>query len=186
MAEQAPKKINWLAFVPLIIFAMLAGVFALQLFSGKNANELPSVLIGQASPETDLPALDPALPGIKSVDFKGRVTVLNVFASWCVPCRDEHPSLIALTKDARFTLSGLNYKDKPDQATNFLKELGNPYDEIGADVSGRAGIMWGVYGVPETYVIGKDGTIKYKFTGPLDPDKIKSVLLPEIEKVLAL
>ena len=101
------------------------------------------------------------------------------------PCRDEHPSLIELTKDARFTLSGLNYKDKPDQAGKFLSELGNPYDEIGADVSGRAGINWGVYGVPETYVIGKDGMISYKFTGPLDPERIKSVLMPEIEKALA-
>ena len=185
MSDQIPKKTNWLAFAPLIIFALLAGVFAMQLFSGKNVNEVPSVLIGQASPETALPALDPALPGIKSADFRGRVTVLNVFASWCVPCRDEHPFLIELTKDTRFTLSGLNYKDKPDQAANFLKELGNPYDEVGADVSGRAGIMWGVYGVPETYVIGRDGTIRYKFTGPLDPEKIKSVLMPEIEKALA-
>lgn len=180
-----PKKRNWLAFAPLVIFAALAGVFAMQLFSGKDTSELPSVLIGQPSPETALPPLDPALPGIQSANFKGRVTVLNVFASWCVPCRDEHPHLIELTKDTRFTLSGLNYKDKPDQAGNFLKELGNPYDEIGADISGRAGIMWGVYGVPETYVIGKDGTIRFKYTGPLDPDRIKSVLMREIDKALA-
>jgi cytochrome c biogenesis protein CcmG/thiol:disulfide interchange protein DsbE len=113
------------------------------------------------------------------------VTVFNVFASWCIPCRDEHPYLMELTRDTRFTLSGLNYKDKPDQAKALLAESGNPYDEIGADTSGRAGIDWGTYGVPETYVIGKDGTIRFKFVGPLDDDRIKSVLLPEIEKALA-
>jgi cytochrome c biogenesis protein CcmG, thiol:disulfide interchange protein DsbE len=185
MAETQPKRMNKLAFLPLILFAALATVFGYQLTSGKNTSELPSALIGKAAPATTLPPLDPTLPGVSSASFQDRVTVLNVFASWCVPCREEHPSLMELAKDKRFTLSGLNYKDKPDQALRFLGELGNPYTEIGADISGRAGIDWGVYGVPETYVIGKDGTIRFKFVGPLGPDTMKSVLLPEIEKALA-
>ena len=115
----------------------------------------------------------PRLPGLSSDAFIGRVTVLNVFASWCVPCRDEHPVLIGIAKDKRFTLAGLNYKDKPDQAKAFLAELGNPYAVIGADIDGRAGIDWGVYGVPETYVIGKDGTIRFKFVGPLGADTVE-------------
>jgi cytochrome c biogenesis protein CcmG, thiol:disulfide interchange protein DsbE len=185
MAQTQPKSVNKLAFLPLILFAVLAGVFAFQLTSGKNTSELPSALIDKPAPATALPPLDPALPGLSSTSFQGRVTVLNVFASWCVPCREEHPSLMELAKDKRFTLSGLNYKDNPDQALRFLSDLGNPYTEIGADISGRAGIDWGVYGVPETYVIGKDGTIHFKFVGPLGPETMKSVLLPEIEKALA-
>jgi cytochrome c biogenesis protein CcmG, thiol:disulfide interchange protein DsbE len=185
MAQAQPKGINKLAFVPFVLFVTLAGVFAFQLTSGKDTSELPSALIGKAAPTTNLPPLDPAIPGVNSATFQGRVTVLNVFASWCVPCREEHPSLLELAKDKRFTLSGLNYKDKPDQAMRFLADLGNPYAEIGADISGRAGIDWGVYGVPETYVIGEDGTIRFKFVGPLGPDMMRSVLLPEIEKALA-
>jgi cytochrome c biogenesis protein CcmG, thiol:disulfide interchange protein DsbE len=185
MDTQPRQGINKLAFLPLVLFAALAGVFAFQLTSGKNSSELPSALIGKQSPATSLPPLDAALPGIESERFKGRVTVLNVFASWCVPCREEHPALLELAKDSRITLAGLNYKDKPDQAKAFLGELGNPYAEIGSDLSGRAGIDWGVYGVPETYVIGKDGTIRFKFVGPLGPDTVKTVLIPEIEKALA-
>jgi cytochrome c biogenesis protein CcmG, thiol:disulfide interchange protein DsbE len=183
--ETQPKRTNKLAFLPLILFAALAVVFAYQLTSGKDTSELPSALIGKAAPQTTLPPLDPALPGIESEQFKGRVTVLNVFASWCVPCREEHPALLELAKDGRITLAGLNYKDKPEQAKAFLGDLGNPYAEIGSDQSGRAGIDWGVYGVPETYVIGKDGTIRFKFVGPLGPDMMKTVLMPEIEKALA-
>lgn len=185
MDQQPRKGFNKLAFLPLIVFAALAGVFAYQLTSGKDTSELPSVLIGKPSPNTSLPPLEPALPGIESVKFQGRVTVLNVFASWCVPCREEHPVLLELARDRSITLSGLNYKDKPDQARAFLSELVNPYAEIGADTSGRAGIDWGVYGVPETYVIGKDGNIRFKFVGPLSPESLETLLMPEIKKALA-
>ncbi len=181
----APKKRNWMAFLPIIVFAALAGVFAWQLMSPKDKSELPSVLLGKPAPVTDLPPLDPAAPGLKSADFIGRVTVLNVFASWCVPCREEAPALIEFAKDKRFTLAGLNYKDKPENAAAFLAQFGNPFAVIGADISGRAGIDWGVYGVPETYVIGKDGTIRFKFVGPLDEATWKATMLPEIEKALA-
>ncbi len=181
----APKKRNWMAFLPIIVFAALAGVFAMQLTSTKDKSELPSMLIGKPAPATDLPPLDSTAPGLKSAGFIGRVTVLNVFASWCVPCREEAPALIGFAKDKRFTLAGLNYKDKPENAAAFLAEFGNPFAVIGADSSGRAGIDWGVYGVPETYVIGKDGTIRFKFVGPLDEATWKATMLPEIEKALA-
>ena len=180
-----PKKRNWIAFAPIILFAGLAAVFALQLVSGKDTSQLPSMLIGKPAPTTDLPPLDPSAPGLKSSDFTGRVTVLNVFASWCVPCREEAPALIEFSKDKRFTLAGLNYKDKPENAARFLAEFGNPFAVIGADIGGRAGIDWGVYGVPETYVIGRDGTIRFKFVGPLDEASWKASVLPEIEKALA-
>jgi cytochrome c biogenesis protein CcmG, thiol:disulfide interchange protein DsbE len=184
-AETPGRKRNWIAFTPIILFAALAGIFALQLVSGKDTAELPSTLIGKPAPLTDLPPLDPKSPGLKSADFKGRVTVLNVFASWCVPCREEAAALVEFAKDQRFTLAGLNYKDRPAKAAAFLAEFGNPFAVIGADVSGRAGIDWGVYGVPETYVIGKDGTIRFKFVGPLDEASWKASVLPQVEKALA-
>ncbi len=173
-------KVKWAAFLPIVLFAALAGVFAFQLYAGKNSADLPSALIGKLAPQTDLPPLDPAGIGLKSADFIGRVTVLNVFASWCVPCREEHPVLLELAKDKRFALVGLNYKDKPENALRFLGDMGNPYAVIGADISGRAGIDWGVYGVPETYVIGKDGAILYKHVGPLDAEAVKAEILPVV------
>ena len=185
IATPQPKKRNLLAFAPIILFAGLAAVFAFQLVSGKDTGQLPSVLIGKPAPLTDLPPLDPAASRLKSADFAGRVTVLKVFASWCVPCREEAPALIEFAKDKRFTLVGLNYKDKPENAARFLAEFGNPFAAIGADSGGRAGIEWGVYGVPETYIIGKDGTIRYKFVGPLDDASWRSNVLPQIEKALA-
>ena len=177
-------KVKWAAFLPIILFAALAGVFAFQLYEGKNSADLPSALIGKPAPQTDLPSLDGASTGLKSADFMGRVTVLNVFASWCVPCREEHPVLMELAKDKRFTLAGLNYKDKPENALRFIADNGNPYAIIGADTSGRAGIDWGVYGVPETYVIGKDGAILYKHVGPLDAEAVRVEILPMVALAL--
>lgn len=187
MNEPAPRvRRNWLALAPLAAFLALAGVFLVQLMSDRDQRELPSALIGQPAPKTDLPPLDPAAgEGITDAAFKGKVTLLNVFASWCVPCREEHPFLVELAKDPRFRLVGLNYKDKPDNAFAFLGELGNPYAAIGADVSGRAGIDWGVYGVPETYLIDRQGIIRAKFVGPLSPGAFKARLEPEIAKALA-
>lgn len=186
MSETAKPRRNWLALAPLAAFLALAGVFLVQLMSDRDQRELPSALIGQKAPATDLPPLDPtASVGIRDADFTGGVTLLNVFASWCVPCRDEHPFLVELAKDARFRLVGLNYKDKADNAFGFLNELGNPYAAIGADESGRAGIDWGVYGVPETYLIDKAGVIRAKFVGPLSPEAFKAKLEPEIAKALA-
>jgi len=118
-------------------------------------------------------------------DFKSAVTVLNVWASWCVPCRDEAPLLVRLAGDKRIRIIGINYKDQPDNARRFLGRYGNPFAASGADTSGRAAIEWGVYGVPETFIIGRDGRIAYKLVGPLTPDNLERVVKPEIEKALA-
>jgi cytochrome c biogenesis protein CcmG, thiol:disulfide interchange protein DsbE len=182
-----PARRSWLAFLPLALFLGLAAIFLVQLTSGRDTQALPSVLIGQPAPLTNLPpvATLSGVPGISPADFKGKVTLLNVFASWCVPCRDEHPVLLELAKDPRFQLIAINYKDKPEQAAAFLSELGNPFAKIGSDLSGRAGIDWGVYGVPETYVISPDGVIRYKHVGPLDAASVKKEILPEAAKAAA-
>ncbi|WP_439273276.1 DsbE family thiol:disulfide interchange protein [Pseudochrobactrum sp. HB0163] len=185
------KKTVLTALLPLIIFAALAGVFTWQLMSGHNAQEIPSALIGQQAPQTDLPELaglylpdGTQVPGLKAADLTGGVTLVNVWASWCVPCREEHPQLMKLAQDKRIRLVGLNYKDKPEQARIFLQNLGNPYSAIGTDNSGRAGIEWGVYGVPETFIVNAEGKIVYKFVGPLSDESLAKQFMPEVEKAL--
>ncbi len=186
---EAPPR-RWLAYLPLIAFLALAGLFLLRLYSG-DPQRLPSPLVGKPAPTFALPALEGSgLPGLGDADLRGgKVTLVNIFASWCGPCRDEHPVLIALTKRpelarAGVRLVGLAYKDEPGNSLKFLKEMGNPYAMIGVDASGRVGIDWGVYGVPETFVVRGDGTIAYKFIGPLSPDALRDTLMPQIEKAL--
>ena len=132
----------------------------------------------------ELRASEP-IPGLDAESFKGSVAVLNVWASWCVPCRDEAPLLLTLARDQRVRILGINYKDSPDNARRFLARYGNPYAANGADSNGRASIEWGVYGVPETFVVGRDGRIAYKLIGPIEPNNLEKVLKPEIEKALA-
>jgi len=181
----APRR-RLFVLLPLLIFLGLAGLFLSQLLSGRDTSEIPSALIGLPAPQTALPPLEGVnLPGLVSKDFAGKVTLVNVFASWCAPCREEHPVLLGLSQDKRFTLAALNYKDQPENARRFLGDLGNPYQAIGVDPAGRAAIDWGVYGVPETFVIGKDGKIAYKHVGPLTADSVRALLLPQIEKALA-
>lgn len=182
----SPARRRLLVVLPLLVFVGLAGLFLSQLVSGRDVSEIPSALIGLPAPPTDLPQLEGTdLPGLDSKSFTGKVTLVNVFASWCAPCREEHPVLLALSQDRRFVMAALNYKDKPENARRFLGELGNPFQAIGVDQAGRTAIDWGVYGVPETFVIGKDGKIAYKHVGPLAPDSAKALLLPQIEKALA-
>jgi len=185
--DQPPvSQKRWIVFLPLATFLLLVVIFSLQLVSGRDTSVVPSALIGKHAPETQLPPLESTgLPGIDSSEFIGRVTVLNVWASWCGPCRQEHPVILQLGKDGRFTLAGLNYKDKAENAAAFLSELGNSYDVIGVDANGRAAIDWGVYGVPETFVIGPASTILFKHVGPLSPEALEKKLMPEIEKALA-
>jgi len=172
--------------LPLLIFLVLAAIFLVQLFSGRDTSLVPSALIGRDAPQTSLPPLEgTSLPGLSSGDFEGRITLVNVWGSWCLPCRQEHPLLMELAKDERLAIAGLNYKDKPENARRFLGDLGNPYDAIGVDQNGRAAIDWGVYGVPETFLVGPDGTIRFKHVGPFTPDSVQNVLMPEIEKILA-
>lgn len=177
---------RWLLMLsPIIVFAALAAVFLIKLEEGGDPSIVPSALVGQPAPETELPALAGAgLPGVKNADFLGQVTLVNVWASWCVPCRQEHPALTQLSANKRIRIVGINYKDQPANALSFLAEMGNPYQAIGIDTRGRTAIDWGVYGVPETFLVGRDGTIRYKFVGPIGEDGLKT-LLPEIEKALA-
>jgi cytochrome c biogenesis protein CcmG/thiol:disulfide interchange protein DsbE len=189
--EKAPRKRGlFFVFLPLILFAALAAVFAFQLASGRDESVIPSALIGKPAPNVSLPAVSglqkdgQPLPGLDPADFKGQVTLVNVFGSWCVPCRVEHPLLMQLGEDKRFRLTGLNYKDKNENVLGFLDELGNPYAAVGADLNGRAAIEWGVYGVPETFLVGKDGIIAYKHVGPLTEDSIRGNLIPAIEAAL--
>lgn len=172
--------------LPLAIFLVLAGIFLMQLLSGRDISAVPSALIGEPAPKTVLPPLEGiSLPGIDSGQFAGKVTLVNVFASWCAPCREEHPVLMALAQDKRFAIAGLNYKDKPENARRFLGDLGNPYGAVGTDEAGRSAIDWGVYGVPETFIIGKDGKVLFKHVGPLTVQSVQTVMLPQIEKALA-
>ena len=182
-----PKtRLPWLALLPLVLFLLLAGVFLFQLLSGRDASVVPSALIGAPAPQTSLPPLEgSSLPGIESGNFDGKLTLVNVWASWCAPCRVEHPLLMQLAQDDRFQIAGLNYKDRPENARRFLGELGNPYAAIGRDDTGRSAIDWGVYGVPETFLVGTDGRILYKHVGPFSPESIVDDLLPQIEKALA-
>jgi cytochrome c biogenesis protein CcmG/thiol:disulfide interchange protein DsbE len=182
---QKPRR-RLIVLLPLAIFLVLAGIFLMQLLSGRDISTVPSALIGEPAPKTSLPPLDGiSLPGIESAQFAGKVTLLNVFASWCAPCREEHPVLMALAQDKRFGIVGLNYKDKSENARRFLGDLGNPYGAVGIDEAGRGAIDWGVYGVPETFVIGKDGKIAFKHVGPLTVQSVQTALLPQIEKALA-
>ena len=175
---------------PLVVFLALVALFLIRLYSG-DPSRIPSALIGHPAPQTNLPPVaglernGAAVPGIDAASFKGAVTVVNVWASWCVPCHDEAPLLMRLAQDSRFRVIGINYKDEPDNARRFLGRYGNPFAAAGADLNGRAGIEWGVYGVPETFVVGRDARIAYKLVGPITADNINTVLKPEIEKALA-
>ncbi|WP_163265295.1 DsbE family thiol:disulfide interchange protein [Chelativorans alearense] len=184
---QKPRRLTlFLLLLPLVVFLALSAVFLAQLFSGRDTSVVPSALIGQPVPQTELPPLEGMdLPGLSPADFQGNVTLVNVWGSWCLPCRDEHPFLMQLGEDERIRLVGLNYKDRAENARRFLGELGNPFDAIGVDQSGRAAIEWGVYGVPETFLVGPDGTIRYKHVGPFTPRSLKNDLMPEVEKALA-
>jgi len=171
--------------LPLGLFICLALIFLLQLRSGIDPEAIPSALVGKPAPAFDLPPLDGlGVPALKRADLDGKVTIVNVFASWCAPCRQEHALLSDIAKDGRFRLVGIDYKDKADNARAFLGELGNPYSAIGVDERGRTAIDWGVYGVPETFLVGADGVIRHKIIGPLTPEIVKSELMPAIEKAL--
>ena len=184
------KRRNILVLLPLLAFLALAALFYFRLGAG-DASHIPSALIGQPAPPTDLPPVaglerdGKAMPGLSNATFQGAVTLVNVWASWCIPCRDEVPLLERLSKDKRIQLVGINYKDSPDNARRFLNRYGNPFVASGADISGRQSIDWGVYGVPETFLVGRDGRIAYKLVGPITAKNLDQVLGPEIEKAVA-
>jgi cytochrome c biogenesis protein CcmG, thiol:disulfide interchange protein DsbE len=171
-ANNPSLRIVRLASVPLAVFALLAGIFFIGL-EGDDPSTVPSALIGQKVPAFELPTLEgTALPGLASADLtRGEVTLVNVFASWCGPCRLEHPVLMELAKRGDIAITGINYKDEPENARRFLTSLGVPYRAVGVDRTGRASIDWGVYGVPETFVVDGKGIIRFKWVGPISEEK---------------
>jgi cytochrome c biogenesis protein CcmG, thiol:disulfide interchange protein DsbE len=179
-----------LVLIPLVVFLAIAALFTLRLGAG-DPSRIPSALIGQPAPQTMLPPLAGlerdgiAVPGLDSAAFAGHVTLLNVWSSWCVPCREEAALLMQLATDRRIQVWGLNYKDQAENARRFLSRYGNPFVANGIDSNGRAAIEWGVYGVPETFLIGRDGHISYKLIGPITEGNLDKVLKPAIEKSVA-
>jgi cytochrome c biogenesis protein CcmG/thiol:disulfide interchange protein DsbE len=191
-AAEPKTRRSWVVFLPLILFAALALLFFLRLFAG-DVSRLPSALIGRQVPHFNLPPVTGLAerPGLSDQDLRqGGVSVLNVFASWCAPCHLEHPLLFALAQDDNLAeegvrLYGIAYKDSPENIRRFLGQDGDPFARIGVDQSGRTGIDFGVYGVPETFIVRGDGTIAFKFVGPITEDALRDAILPQIEKARA-
>ena len=178
-----------LAIIPLFAFLLLAcllGIYLWQLGSGeKNTFQLPSALINKPIPEFKLPPIknmEAQTKGLKTSDLKGKVALVNIWASWCPPCQAEHPILMNLA-DEGVKIYGINYRDTPRDARIFLEMLGNPYTKIGADIQGRVAIEWGVYGYPETFVVDQTGRIRYRHVGPINPGQLNSVIRPILNKV---
>lgn len=190
-ATPRPRRRGVLVLLPLLGFSVLAVLFLLRLGSTEDPSLVPSPLVGRAAPPTvlaPLPGLDrggAAVPGFDPAAFRGKVAVVNVWASWCAPCREEHPQLMTLGSDPRIVLAGINYKDRPGNALRFLGGFGNPFAAVGVDPDGRAGIEWGVYGVPETYVLGRDGTVRFKYVGPLDVAALSGPFADAVARAVA-
>lgn len=176
----------FLRWAPFLTFAVLVGVFAVALFI-ERPSEGSLALVGEPAPEFILPALDPSGGvGLAHADLiGGQVSIVNVWASWCAPCRVEQPQLMELARDPRVQVFGINYRDAPGDARAFLEELGNPFDRIGVDADGRAGLDWGVTGPPETFIVAPDGTIIAKHIGAITPEVLRRDFEPAIETALA-
>ncbi|CAN7659517.1 DsbE family thiol:disulfide interchange protein [Rhizobium sp. LjRoot254] len=195
MTDATPTPPNksrrlFIAFLPLAIFGALVAVFLFQLMSGRDNSVIPSALIGKPAPVLALSPLEGAIrggqpvPALDTAAVRGKLTLVNVWASWCIPCRQEHPIILGLSQDPRINVVGINYKDKNDNALAFLGELGNPFRAIGVDPKGTAAIDWGVYGIPESFLVSPEGVILYKHVGPFTDDSVKNQLLPKIEEAL--
>jgi cytochrome c biogenesis protein CcmG/thiol:disulfide interchange protein DsbE len=167
--------------VPLAIFIVLVAFLGIGL--GLNPREVPSPLINKPAPAFQLPQLHRPDQTFSQQDMKGRVWLLNVWASWCVSCREEHPLLVEFARTNVVPVYGLNYKDKPDDALAWLKQFGDPYALSIVDRDGRVGIDYGVYGVPETFVIDKQGAIRYKQIGPITPEALQNKILPLVKEL---
>lgn len=175
----SPRRLSFAA--PLIIAAVIS--VALAIGMTLNPKDIPSVLIGSPVPDFDLPPVQGRTLGLSGTDLKGEVSVVNVWASWCTECRIEHPLMMTIEERSGVPLHGINYKDRPADAANWLDSLGDPYTRIGADFNGRVSIDWGVYGVPETFVINKKGEIAYKLIGRITEKELNEKILPLIEKL---
>ncbi len=173
------RKLRFAA--PIALFAVLFGFLAYRLFlvqQGFTPDLIPSVLVNKPAPQFALSPLFGNGPGFRTADLKGKVTVVNFFASWCVPCREEHSYLTKMAKAPGIEIVGIAYKDRPQDASTWLAELGDPYRNVAVDPEGKAGIDFGVYGVPESYLIDKQGVIRFKQTGPLTEEVIEQRMIP--------
>jgi cytochrome c biogenesis protein CcmG, thiol:disulfide interchange protein DsbE len=180
-AENRTRRFSPIMLLPLVIFAGLGEAFYWGLFN--NDDSLPSALIGRPVPEFMLPPIEGREDGFASTDLTGQVSLVNVWASWCVPCRAENPLMVELAETGEVPIYGINYKDAPDEAQAFLDELGNPFTRIGADRDGRVAFDWGVYGVPETYVIDSEGRIALKHVGPFNRQILETEILPLVRRL---
>jgi cytochrome c biogenesis protein CcmG/thiol:disulfide interchange protein DsbE len=177
--RMVPRRL--VVLLPVTLFAVLAGLLAWGLT--RNATNIPSALIGKAVPEFSLPPVKGRTLGLSSGDLGHEVSLVNVFASWCVACREEHPVFMRLAASKKVPLHGLNYKDRPDDAARWLNTMGDPYTRTGADLNGRVAIDWGVYGVPETFVVSADGNIAYKHVGAVTEETLNETILPLVERL---
>ena len=184
----ADKKSSMVRLLPVLIFAGIAAFFGLALMTAEPSR-VPSTLIGKPVPQSVFPALSALtddgkpVPGFSSTDLaRGKPTVVNYWASWCAQCVEEHPLLDKLAASSGADVFGVNYKDTDVAARRYLGRYGNPYAAVGTDANGRTAIDWGVYGMPETFVIDGQGRIVYKHIGPISPESIESKILPAIEK----
>lgn len=168
--------------LPVALFMIVAGYFAYSLRPDHDPRLLPSALLNQPAPAFSLPRLG-ADGVVTHAELAGRVTVINFFASWCAPCRIEHPLLMRLARDRSTRIVGIAYKDKPEDSRRFLAELGDPFSVIGVDREGRVGVDFGVFGVPETYVLDREGRIRLRFVGPLSARQVEAELLPLIQRL---
>jgi cytochrome c biogenesis protein CcmG/thiol:disulfide interchange protein DsbE len=166
---------------PLVVFATIAVLLAVGLTL--NPREIPSPLIGKAVPRFELPPVRGRTLGLASADLKGEVSIVNVFASWCVACKEEHPVFMQMQRERLVPIHGINYKDRPEDAQKWLDDMGDPYTRTGADIDGRVAIDWGVYGVPETFVIDREGRIAYKHIGAVTPKLLDERLRPLIARL---
>ncbi|WP_417728460.1 DsbE family thiol:disulfide interchange protein [Roseovarius sp.] len=181
--ERGVRRVSPLALLPVIVFAGLGAAFYWGLFN--NDDRLPSTLIGRPVPDFNLPPIDGRDDGLATSDLAGGVSIVNVWASWCVPCRVEMPLLVDLAETGTVPIYGINHRDPPEAALAFLRVLGDPYARIGADRNGRISIDWGVYGLPETFVIDGDGRIAYKHVGPFDRRALDEEILPVVRRLQA-
>ena len=168
--------------IPIILFALLGVLLAYGL--KLDPHKIPSPLVDKPLPTFSLPTLEDPKKIITNADLRGQVVMVNVWASWCVACKQEHPVLLELAQRKQIPIIGLNYKDKPADASKVLETEGNPYNMIIVDASGRTGIDWGVYGVPESFIVDKQGVIRYKQIGPITPEVWEKTLWPRIQKLL--
>ena len=181
LSESENPRLRPALLAALAAFAGIVAVLAVGLTL--NPREIPSPLIGKPVPRFDLPPVRGRTLGLASSDLKGEVSIVNVFASWCVPCKEEHPVFMRMKREGLLPIHGLNYKDRPEDAAKWLDELGDPYTRTGADIDGRVAIDWGVYGVPETFVIDREGGIAYKHIGPVTPEVLDQTLRPLIARL---